>query len=284
MSGLEAYSHVLCRLDRTQQCTWGLKARCPAHDDRTASLSVRVSPEGHLWLKCHAGCAFTDIVRSIGIQPGECFAKDESKERAKMKEVASYDYRDEQGQLLFQVVRFDPKDFRQRHPKPGGGWNWGLNGTRRVLYRLPELVKDPNRVVMLVEGEKDADRLLSAGFLATCNPMGAGKWLKEYSDTLRGRRVVIIPDNDRPGEEHASTVRRALSGVAQQVAIVRLDGLTDKQDVSDWFDQGHTAEQLKALCRDVLRADVAEVVRLAAALDKPARIMAVQHILSGLQD
>ncbi len=83
--------------------------------------------------------------------------------------VATYDYRDERGELLFQVVRYDPKDFRQRRPKPGGGWVWSVKGVRVVPYRLPELLARPDEPVFVVEGEKDVDNLGRIGVLATCN-------------------------------------------------------------------------------------------------------------------
>ena len=97
----------------------------------------------------------------------------------------TYDYTDEDGNFLFQVVRYDPKDFKQRHIGGKGGWIWNLNGVRRVLYRLPELMAaDPAKPVFIVEGEKDANRLIQQGLIATTNPMGAGKWLPEYFDFL----------------------------------------------------------------------------------------------------
>ncbi len=135
MTGLDSFADILSRFDRKRFFRWGAVARCPAHDDGKASLTIRLSPDGDLWLKCHAGCTFSDITGAVGVKQTDCFAKHERYEQypvkdAKMKEVATYDYRDEQGQLLFQVVRFDPKDFRQRHPKPGGGWEWGLNGSQ----------------------------------------------------------------------------------------------------------------------------------------------------------
>src|SRR5262249_25134177 len=125
--------------------------------------------------------------------------------------VTTYDYTDEDGELLYQVVRFEPKDFRQRRRDGLKGWVWNLGDTRRVLYRVPELVKAPkDRLVFVVEGEKDADRLHSHGLLATTNAMGAGKWRQEYSEALRGRNVAILPDNDDPGRKHAADVERAL--------------------------------------------------------------------------
>lgn len=73
------------------------------------------------------------------------------------KVVTTYDYQDERGTLLFQVVRFEPKDFLQRRPDGNNQWIWNLTGTRRVLYHLPQLCMADT--VYIVEGEKDADRL-----------------------------------------------------------------------------------------------------------------------------
>lgn len=115
------------------------------------------------------------------------------------REVARYTYRDEGGAPLFDVVRFSPKDFRQQ----AASGAWSLKGVRRVLYRLPEIMAARGEPVLIVEGEKDADRLLAMGFIATCNPGGAGKWSADYTKALAGRRCIVIPDNDGPGREHA---------------------------------------------------------------------------------
>ena len=48
---------------------------------------------------------------------------------------------DERGALLFEVVRFAGKSFRQHRPDGAGGWIWKVGDVRRVLYRLPEVVK-----------------------------------------------------------------------------------------------------------------------------------------------
>ena len=115
---------------------------------------------------------------------------------------ATYDYADADGKLLYQVVRYAPKSFLQRRPDGNDGWIWDLEGVKRVLYRLPELLAAPEHEVWIVEGEKDADRLASLGFIATTNAGGAGKWRSEFSDLLRGRHVVVLPDNDETGRRH----------------------------------------------------------------------------------
>lgn len=151
--------------------------------------------------------------------------------------VATYDYRDEDGRLLYQAVRYEPKDFRQRRPDGQGGWVYRLDGVRRVLYRLPELVaSDRDRPVFVVEGEKDADRLASLGCVATTNPMGAGKWRPEYGEFFDARHVVILADNDEAGRTHATAVARALHARAASLKVVALPGLPEKGDVSAWLD------------------------------------------------
>ena len=162
------------------------------------------------------------------------------------KIVATYDYRDEQNELVMQVVRMEPKTFRQRRPD-GNGWDWKVKGVRVLPYRLPELLAAPAAVVYIVEGEKDADRLAALGLTATCNAGGAGKWGTAHAQFLRARRVVILPDNDEAGAKHAQKVLKSLKGVASDVRVINLPGLPDKGDVSDWLDAGGTAEDLEGM-------------------------------------
>src|SRR5690606_471494 len=145
----------------------------------------------------------------------------------------------------------------QRVPDGRGGWIWRLGDVRRVLYRLPDVVRAvrEGRTVYVVEGEKDADRLASMGLCATTAPGGAGKWRDEYTEPLRGARVVVLPDNDEPGRAHAEMVARALRAVSADVRVVHLPDLPEKGDVSDWLDAGGTAEELDTLARQAGPAD-----------------------------
>lgn len=163
--------------------------------------------------------------------------------------VAEYPYLDEGGNLLFEVVRFEPKDFRPRQPDGRGGHTWKLKGVRHVPYRLPEILEAMGReqTVFIVEGEKDADALHALNIPATCNSGGPGRWWPELAEHFHGADVVIIPDNDDAGREHADKVARALSPVAQRVRVLPLEGLPRKGDISDWLDAGGTAEKLHGL-------------------------------------
>lgn len=164
--------------------------------------------------------------------------------------VAEYVYRGADGDQLYQVVRLEPKGFRQRRRNHGGGWEWTLGNVARVLYRLPELrAADPTAPVFVPEGEKDVDNLVTKGLVATTNAGGAGKWRSEYAESLRGRAVVVLPDNDPIGRKHAEQVRAALEGVATSVRVLELEGLPEKGDVSDWLAAGHTVEELVRLAR-----------------------------------
>src|SRR5262249_29880806 len=121
--------------------------------------------------------------------------------------VATYDYCQADGRLLYQVVRYEPKEFRQRRPDGRGGWIWNLQGVERVLYNLPAIAPAAaDDWLLIVEGEKDVDALAKLGVLATTNPHGAGKWLAQYNAVLTGRKLAILPDHDGAGRAHARQV------------------------------------------------------------------------------
>jgi KaiC/GvpD/RAD55 family RecA-like ATPase len=237
----------LKRLDGVKSQKTGWIARCPAHDDRHASLSIKEVVDGRILLKDHAGCLTDEIVAARGLTLADLFIEKQANGDGRVIE-ATYDYRDEAGSLLFQAVRYTPKDFRQRRPDGAGGFIYDLKGVPRMPYRLPELLAaDPSEIVFLVEGEKDVDRLRAGGLVATCSPMGAGKWRDEYAKPLAGRKVAIIPDNDQAGRDHAQAEAKSLHGVAASVKVLTLLGLPDKGDVSDWLSLGGTIETLRAM-------------------------------------
>jgi len=245
LGALDAIGHPAKRNGR------GWKARCPIHDDRNASLDIGEGDNGKVMIYCHA-CgkdATGEIVKALGLAWNDLFVDEPGGPRKTGNRiVATYDYTDETGALLYQAVRFQPKDFRQRRPDGRGGWAWNLEGVRRVLYHLPNLLAaDPTEQVLVVEGEKDADRLIEAGFVATTNAMGAKKWKPEYSQALRGRHVCLIPDNDPEGKEHAERIAADLQGKAAEVRLLELQDLPQKGDVSDWLDAGNTPDQLRRL-------------------------------------
>jgi len=226
-----------------------ISSHCPFHNDQKPSFSVNVNTGQFI---CHAcgekGNAFTFAQKlniPLDLVPGYDPGYKSEKPPDKPVLQKTYDYVDENGSLLFQVCRYNPKSFKQRKPDGNGGWKYNLNGVRRVLYRLPVILKADR--VILVEGEKDADNLFKAGFVATTNPGGAGKWKPEYNESLGGKLVYLIPDNDPVGLKHMQQVEESLAQVARSVKIVPLpSSLGPKADVSDFLDQ-YGAERLQRL-------------------------------------
>jgi putative DNA primase/helicase len=247
----ERTPEILNRFDCIKQNGSGWSARCPAHEDRRASLSISQGDDGKILLHCHAGCAAEAIVGKIGLKMRDLMPSSNgigAKKNSKPRIVAKYDYRDADGTLLFQSCRYLPKDFKQRAPKPGGDWSWSVKNIKKVPYRLPELIADdPSKTIYIVEGEKDADKLFPLGLIATTNAGGAGKWLKEFAQYFVGRSVVILPDNDKPGLDHGHDVTKKLYGAAASIKIIELAGLPDKGDVSDWLNAGHSVDELQTL-------------------------------------
>jgi DNA primase len=212
-------------------------APCPAHEDRNPSLSIREF-DGKVLLHCHAGCAQRDVIEALKARGlWESRTTMESRRRI----VAEYSYTDEAGNLLYQVVRFEPKDFRPRYPDGRGGWIWKKH-PHQVLYHLPEVLEAP--IVFLPEGEKDCESLRSRGFVATTCAGGAkASWLPEFTEVLRGREVIILPDADVPGRQRALTIARALLRNVERLVVLELEGA---KDVSEWFGHGHSEVELIA--------------------------------------
>ncbi|WP_051105260.1 AAA family ATPase [Catelliglobosispora koreensis] len=240
---------VLPKLEGVKKSGAGFMARCPAHEDRAPSLSVSTGTSHPVIFKCQAGCDTKSILDALSLtwadlcKPREQRSSDDWTPAGPA--VAIYDYRDEQGELLFQVCRTAKKDFRQRRPDPSaaGKWIWKTSDIRKVIYRLPKVIQAVAecREIYIVEGEKDVHTLEAQGLVATCNPGGAGKWLPEYSEFLRDAVVIIWADNDRPGQAHARQVRDALAGIAAAITIAETAA---GKDATDHFTAGHTLDDL----------------------------------------
>ncbi|MGB0093451.1 MAG: toprim domain-containing protein, partial [Solirubrobacteraceae bacterium] len=186
-----------------------ITALCPAHRDKSPSLSAGLGDGGQAVLRCHAGCATDRILAELGLTWADVYP--EGVRNGHQEITARYDYTDEHGTLLYQVVRYSPKDFRQRRPDAAGDWTWKLDKTRRVLFRLPRVIAaiKAGESIYVAEGEKDVIALERAGVTATCNSGGAGKWRAEHTEALRGAEVVVVADQDDPGRKHADRIAAA---------------------------------------------------------------------------
>ena len=198
-----------------------------------------------------------------------------------------YDYVDCNSRFVMQVVRLEPKSFRQRTKDATGNWIWTVKHIEPVLYRLPEITEaiSGEKTIFIVEGEKDADNLWGINIPATTNPGGAGKWRESYNKVFSNANVIIIADNDpinihpktgqpilnddgreqHVGQDHARNVAAKLKGVAASVKLLDLKSVwpdcPDKGDISDWLDGGGTREQFDAIVAKLpeWNGDVADI-------------------------
>ena len=242
-------------------------AYCPIHEsgpgNHNNSLSIAAPDDGRILVNCHNGCDAREVVYAFGLTWKDCFPPKEPT-AAGSKITAVYDYKDQDGILRFQVCRIEPgkdgraKDFRQRQPDGGGGFTWKTKGLVKFPYRLTEMAAERNKPVWIVEGEKQVDYLRSIGLTATCNPGGAGKWLKSYAKYFDGRDVIVIPDADLPNEKtgkivgaaHAKEVADSLIGIAKSIHVLDLPGCEPKWGLDDWLQKGgHTLQELAEIGR-----------------------------------
>ena len=224
-------------------------ALCPAHNDKNPSLSVTLTDQ-KIFLKCHAGCSFKAIVRALNMNPNQFTVKKHKLKKRKV-EVCRYDYRSEEGELLYQVVRYNPRDFR---PCRADG-KYTLEGVQRVPYRLENLslTIEKGERIFFVEGEKDADRGNNEGLYCTTVAGGAGKWRSEYEKYFKNVDVILIPDNDDAGFRGVQRIAEKITSVSKRIRILPLPGVKKGGDLSDWFDiDGNSSIKLLQLADSAL--------------------------------
>ena len=274
------------RCAKAQATKAGWQACCPAHDDRSPSLSITAQGDTVL-LHCHAGCEPAAVLAALGLEMAALFPPRPPRlpppPRRRFQApspppttddapappaasppppgpprvIATYDYEAANAQLLYQVQRWEPgrhgqdKSFTQRRPHPTRAQAWinNMTGVQKVLFNLPAVRRavQAAEVIYLPEGEKDVLNLIAQGLTATTNAGGAAPWEPQYTETLRGAHVVLLQDNDASGRRHTARVTQALHGVAASLRVLLLPGLPPKGDVSDWLAAGGTRAQLEAL-------------------------------------
>jgi putative DNA primase/helicase len=259
------YPHIVGQLENLRGCT----AKCPAHEDNRNSLSVSLGDDHRLLLHCHAGCSTEAICNRLRVAASDLFrtpafstsvkaaspapndrkfstAKEclQSLESNRGKASAKYEYRDANGEPVGLIARWDHPDGKKDIlpiSRNGSGWHMAGMNEPRPLYQLVEL-KDARRVYV-VEGEKCVDALRALGLIATTSPHGANSADKADWSSLAGLQVVILPDNDTPGEKYARTVAGILhrQAPAATVRVVSIPGLGPKQDVYDFIEEKRAA-------------------------------------------
>jgi hypothetical protein len=251
--------HCTARGLEPKRCGSSWKMHSPLRDEKTGSLDFKLK-NGRIVLYDHGDTSAreSDICAALGLAFSDLFPDGQPDPKI----LASYDYVDENNVLLYQIRRFHPKQFVAAAPNGKAGFRSGpgcMNGVRRVLYNLPAVLAATD-TVWVVEGEKDANSLISRGLTATSAPFGAGKWERQYAEFLRNKDVVVIADNDepnakgiRPGTEHALQVLTSSNLLARSLKLIEklpLPGGKFAKDVSDWLEVGMDAGLLRTLAED----------------------------------
>jgi len=266
-AGLEQVVARFKQVKKVGRDNW--MAFCQSHDDgaksRRRSLSLRIVRDGEpkILAKCLAGCATETAVVAAGLTMADLFEHFERKapRGSARTPVETYSYRDATGELRYQALRYDPKDFRLRRPDPASPhtWIWNLKGVEPLLYRLDQL-RD-QQMVCLTEGEKDADALAVFKLAATTNHGGSDQWTDAHTAqlaALKPEMVVIFEDHDVAGRKRTSKVAPALMAAGLEVKVItaaELGGLPEKGDISDWLAAGHTRDELLAAPSSVRRTN-----------------------------
>lgn len=236
---------------------------CPAHDDRNPSLQIW-DTSGAIAVKCHAKCPTDKVISALAKKGYQKSALREPYGERKNQ----YIYRDSNGKEIMMVKRLTKDDgsktFRQYRTDGKGGWISGIKGhvEQPPPYNLPKLLRaiQQDETIYIVEGEKHVDRLGEESLTATTNNGGAGKWKDHHSDFLKGARVVILPDNDEPGQKHGEHIARSLAGKAKEIKIIDLPNLPIKGDVIDFLDADGDVFDIEKLAEEAPTWETQDII------------------------
>lgn len=217
----------VAKLDGVRQLPSGISARCPAHDDHVASLSVGCGENGGVVVHCHAGCTVEAIVAAMGLTMVDLQG---------LPHITNEHPYTHNGQILWVVERWaNPKTFRCRPGLPPP--------SERVLYNEPAInwCRANHEILNVVEGERDVDNCDARGIPATTNVGGAGKWSPQNTEQVAGISLRIVADNDAPGRAHARAVAAATRKACPSVELTHS---RIGKDLTDAFNAGYGLEAL----------------------------------------
>lgn len=268
--------NLLARFPDAKKSGKGYKALCPAHEDKSPSLTIYFTESaegGKAHIKCRAGCEWSAVLAAAGIEKKELFfhpngGRPQFKPKTIPKETKAfldidfdhptktYSYTDETGNELYQNCRYETdkhgnrltkKKFRQRH-KVQDKWAYSLNGLRRVPYNFPKLIEEPN-IIFDCEGEKDAETLIKLGITATSTLKEAHGEFHKY---CIGKGIIVCEDNDEPGRKKAQEKANAYwKAGAEFVKIFSFKKCKEGYDITDLVNEGYDVYDVNAMAFDL---------------------------------
>jgi len=230
---IESIANTLGGAKRTPE---GYLCKCPCHDDKTASLSITQKEDGTLIYNCFAGCDWQIIRDELQRQGLTQPRSGNGTPYDRYHGAKFYIYRDAQGTILCRKVKMpDKKMWFERYES--GAYIAGLNGMQIPLYNLSGVMASD--LIYLCEGEKDAETLINRGYCATTNHAGAKSWHPTLTEQLKGKRVIIIPDNDDAGRKRIDILTNALRTSVNELYVFTPDGVEEHGDITDWVNNGN---------------------------------------------
>jgi len=299
---MQPIDKVLSRLPDHREAADGFKARCPSHDDRNPSLSIRETLEGTVLIKCFAGCSPEKVVDSLGLHMADLFpARDESpwpgrqhqSSRPQPRHFATaedaingygrgmpdrqWTYVDASGAEVGRTLRWNTATGKDIRPvaKFADGWRHAAMQEPRPLFNLLALLADQDSTLYIVEGEKCVDALTALGLLATTSAGGSQAARLTDWTPLAGRRIVIFSDNDEAGHKYAKQVSDILEALGATVVVVSLAGLAAGGDVADLL-EGCADEAARNALREQLEAQAARPQAMPAE-EGPAHVSGLDY-------
>lgn len=247
-----SYEEILGKLNNVHKRGSALVAQCPVCGDED---HLYISRDGDKTLafchKCHASLPKVLKALDVGGEPPAPAAPPKQKDHGRRVERIVYTYRDPDGKEAYCKIR---EKFADGHKKFSFLYT-GPDGT--VIYKKPKPCNNlynldrltaakKTETLYIVEGEKCADAMTNAGFLATSTNTGAES--PNLSETDRKTvdkfaRKVIIPDNDGPGAEYGKAweARGAKSLPLPEI----WPECPVKGDVADYLEQGGDPEKIR---------------------------------------
>ena len=239
-------------------------AKCPAHDDKTASLSVREGDNGKPLVSCFAGCEGHKVVEAFkqqGVWPKSEKPKARRKEPAQVDQVYKYYY--ENGSPAYEKVRYVPKDFRWRK-KVNGEYAYSIKDTPRTIYNINAVLalKGTTKPLIFVEGEKDVDTLTRLGFVGTTVGAVSNAWEKEFNKYIKDLNVILIPDCDPQGFSYVQKVGKVMGSEPRSLRVLDLSdfNVSEKKgyDLTDWVNGGGDKKTLTQLIKKAPKFQLTE--------------------------
>ena len=264
---------------------------CPLKAHKRGHFCVEITVDENLWYchDCNVGGTVIDwVMHSEGCTAKQAIDKflpgggamalktrrpEESGSRQRPTEqsepqriVATYDYIDAAGNLRYQAVRYEPKSFRQRRPDPehAGKWLWDMTNVERILYHLPEVLRADT--VCICEGEKDCDNLNALGYCATTNVAGAKNWIPAYAEVLKGKHVIIFPDDDPDGHARVKAIIESCRNKALSIKVLKLP----TKDISDFIETQFNG--------DAAKLEIDKLIELTSHLQPPPPLYSIAEM------